>query len=599
MGAGAKAGPVPACMGSLDGMTSAHASPVADSSLPDGRLFAVTWGIPDRFGGMTSALLHRSRAFVRIAARPVEILTFDGRPDYPAVRERLEREGRLVPGMRLRNLYEDLGSGTLAPAPDTIVVEPRASQVAAGAVIEHRRADGTVAVLDERMRQSGPPRVITWFDRSDEPARQWTSARACYADWLDALVGTEAAILIVDSKTTATFMARSRRPNVTNVHVVHNSHLVGSGRPIGMLRPSRRAVFTHLERFDGVVFLTERQRADAARLLSDPGNLAVVPNAIDAPARAPLADRDRDPAAGVVVAQLTPRKRVSHAIDAVARCRSLGAHVTLRIFGDGPDAPAARSRVRDAGLDGAVTFAGHRPDAAEAFGSASWTLLTSTAEGSPLVLAEAMARGCIPIAYDVPYGPADLITDGVDGLLVPAGDRDAAAAAIARVASLPGAERERVREAARAAAARFDDAHMVAEWGRVLRAAQRRHERPTPPIAASVEHVRLRYLRGRLRASVRLRGVPPEARVVLTLAGRGRGGALVRTRRMAPTGRLVWRLDPSRTRLVGPRHPLTCTIAVELEGSHQELTSVTLFPDARSLARRVARRLARRPVRRG
>ena len=58
----------------------------AGSGLPDGRQLAVTWGIPDRYGGMTSALLHRSRAFVRLAGREVDIVTFDAMPDLAAVR---------------------------------------------------------------------------------------------------------------------------------------------------------------------------------------------------------------------------------------------------------------------------------------------------------------------------------------------------------------------------------------------------------------------------------------------------------------------------------------------------------------------------------
>jgi poly(glycerol-phosphate) alpha-glucosyltransferase len=73
--------------------------------LPEGRQLAVTWSIPDRFGGMTSAMLHRSRAFVRLAGRDVDVVTFDTRPDYASVRERLAAAGEIVPGIRLHNLY--------------------------------------------------------------------------------------------------------------------------------------------------------------------------------------------------------------------------------------------------------------------------------------------------------------------------------------------------------------------------------------------------------------------------------------------------------------------------------------------------------------
>ena len=580
--------------------------------LPDGRQLAVTWGIPEPFGGMTSALLHRSRAFVHLARRDVDVLTFDPTPGIADLRERLLDAGELVPGIRLRNVYDELRAAPPAPGPiafrpghvrpdavDVIEARDGSSLVVARrgghrVALEHLRADGTLAVRDERARESGAPRLITAYDEAGDPVRQWTGAWAFYADWLDGLIGAERAFAITDSKTVANFMAHYRRPNLVSLHVVHNSHLEGAQRPYGELRPSRRAVFTQLERFDGVVFLTERQRADAAALVSDPGNLSVVPNGIDPPDVEPALDRDRDPAAGVVVAGLTRRKRVGHAIDVVRACRRAGLPVTLVVFGDGGDAAALRAHVADAGLADAVTFAGHRDDAAEAFATASWTLLTSTSEGSPLVLAEAMSRGCLPVAYDIPYGPADLIVDGVDGLLVPDGDRAAAASAVAKLVAMAPDERERMRMAARATAARHDDRRVVADWGRVQRAAAERHDRPaSTEVEATVERLRLRFRGGRLRVSATLRGVPRDAGVVVSVQRGGRG-PLVRTRRVGRDGRIVWRLDEPATRFVGARHPLTCVVAVELGDTAVELAATTVHPDTRSLPRRAVHRLTRR-----
>lgn len=590
----------------------AHIADAAGPDLPDGRQLAVTWGIPDRFGGMTSAMLHRSRAFVRLAGRDVDVVTFDPRPDLAIVRERLVEAGELVPGMRLRNLYEDLRDGAWRPSnaaarhplarPDTdeldVTVAPDGSEVRTSfragrrVLVEHVRSDGSVAVRDERHRADGPERLLTAFAPDGAQLRQWTGAWACYADWLDHVIGSERTFAITDSKTAARFMARYRRPDVVSLHVVHNSHLVGTERPWGVLRPSRRSVFTHLERFDAVVFLTARQRADAAVLVSDPGNLAVAPNGIDAPGERVLADRDRDPAAGVVLAHLTGRKRVDHAVEAVRRCRAAGVPATLVVHGEGPDAAALRRRVESSGLADAITFAGHRPDGAAAFADASWTLVTSTFEGSPLVLAEAMARGCLPIAYDIPYGPADLIDDGVDGVLVPDGDVDAAVGAILALVARAPDERDRMRQAARSAATRHDDRRIVAAWGRVLRAAAERHDRPAPTFDASLERLRLRFRRGTLRVSATLRGVPASATVAITLRRRG-PGPLVRERRAARDGRIVWRLGARASWFVGGRHPLACVVSVEHGGSQRELASVTAFPDTRSVPRRAVQRVRR------
>lgn len=553
--------------------------------LPQGRQLALTWSIPDAPGGMTAAMLRRSRAFVDVAGTEVDVLTFEPRPDYASVRERLTALGELVPGVRLRNLYEDL-RGVDAAGPGTV------ETVANGDVlrIEHRRADGSLAVLDERTAHRGERRRITAFDRDERAVRRWGSAWACYGEWLAGLAGDEPAFAIVDSKTTARFMAQVRLPELVTLHVVHNAHLVGSARPpLGLLRTSRRDVLSHPERFDAIVFLTDRQRADAAALLADGGNLAVVPNPTRAPAEAgPLAATGavrRDAASVAVVAGLTRRKRVHHAIEAVALARAAGTVTRLRVVGTGPELDRLIGEARERGLGETVEFDGHRHDAAEAFGAASVTLLTSSSEGAPLVLLEAMSRGCLPIAYDIPYGPADLIEDGVNGFLVAPGDVHGVAATIAHVAALPEDEREALRDAARATAARFDDATIVARWGEVQRAAAARHRTaPLPPV--EVRRLRVRRPGDRLRLSGRLMGAPDGARVIVRFEQR-RTGAILRRGAEFRSGRIDLRLTADETALLG-RGALTVGFVVVARGAHLELTAGRLHPDTRPLPSRLS-----------
>ena len=79
---------------------------------------------------------------------------------------------------------------------------------------------------------------------------------------------------------------------------------------------------------------------------------------------------------------------------------------TLDIYSDG-----------DIAAPGIRTF---KPiaDIQEKYCSSSLLLLTSLFEPFGLVMPEAMSCGLPVVAFDCPYGPADIITDGVDGFLV-------------------------------------------------------------------------------------------------------------------------------------------------------------------------------------
>src|SRR3546814_12930429 len=81
-------------------------------------------------------------------------------------------------------------------------------------------------------------------------------------------------------------------------------------------------------------------------------------------------------------------------------------------------------------------------------------ILSSRFEGWGLVLGEAMAAGLPVISFDCEWGPAEMIEQETSGILVPNGDVEARAEALARLCS-DGALRIRLGETARAAMRRF------------------------------------------------------------------------------------------------------------------------------------------------
>jgi len=452
-------------------------------ALPEARYFSLTWEIPRDFAGMTTAFLRRNRAFERLGGQVVDVLTFDAGLHYPALEAGLRERGLLTGAARILNLWDWLRSHPEPPrpgfaAPDSFApLEPlveyetdsrggavltRARRDAAGEIaqLDYYRSDGTLLASDRR----GTPRSIVLCDAWGRPARSWSSAGAFYRDWIDRVRAGERSVMIVDSKTVARFMLAYRRRDVTTVHVLHGSHRGEGGEGV---RASRSEVIDRLDAFDLVVTLTESQRRDLAAMPKPARNIVAIPNSVDLPIARPDARRDR--ASIAVLASLIPRKRVSHAIKAVAAVHEGTSHpVALTVYGDGPQRPKLESLVGRLGASGFVTLAGHLPDADEALAAASMLLLTSHSEGFGLVLIEAMANGCLPIAYDVPYGPADIIEDGVNGFLVPAGDVEALAAKIRHVLDLGDDELERMRESARRRAAEFSDEAAQRRWSAAL-----------------------------------------------------------------------------------------------------------------------------------
>jgi glycosyltransferase involved in cell wall biosynthesis len=210
---------------------------------------------------------------------------------------------------------------------------------------------------------------------------------------------------------------------------------------LGMYRPElRAAIIRSYPRLDAVTVLTEHSRRDYERALGGTGvRLACIPNGI--PPRATPAATHDESSRIVAAGRLTVQKGFDMLLDAFAQVVAKHPEWTLTIYGDGP----WRERItnqRDAlGLGDVVALPGvtRRLDA-ELAGS-SMFVLSSRAEGLPMVLLEAMSTGMPVVAFDCPTGPRELIEEGVDGRLVPPGDVDALAAALVELIEDPDRRR--------------------------------------------------------------------------------------------------------------------------------------------------------------
>ncbi|MDX6232907.1 MAG: hypothetical protein QOH68_1907 [Nocardioidaceae bacterium] len=477
-------------------------------ALPQGDLCSLTWEIPHDFGGLTKSLLQRSCQLAIHFGRDVRVLTLAHQPDLDAIRTDLVGRGLLVPGVTIQNLWEDLlvtPDADLASAPFDPSVS--ASTLVSGTedVLEVHRADGSVLARQQWVRMGSRHSLTPDGDqvtRTEVWASDgtflggWHGTWSWWRWWLGRVLVPGSSQVIVDSGYLADVLAVAPLPGVPTTYVVHNGHIAAERKaPYGRLERWRAYAHHHLTGFDAVVYLTETQLRHVQLLLGAQPHAHVVPHAIER--TKPIGGSSaRPPGAGIVMANIDGRKRVDHAVRAVSTAAESVPDVELRVFGRGTGIEALEGVIEKTGAP--VTIEGYTSDPAAEFAASSYSLLTSTREGFGLVLVEAMAEGSLPISYDIPYGPADIIQDGVDGFLVPPGDTAAMADKIAEVATASRWRLWRLRRAARRRARSFSPPAVLPSWAAVLEsakvaAARRQPSEVDPAGLAEREHVAALY----------------------------------------------------------------------------------------------------------
>ena len=95
---------------------------------------------------------------------------------------------------------------------------------------------------------------------------------------------------------------------------------------------------------------------------------------------------------------------------------------TLKIYGDGPERESLLNMIEQLKLVDNVQLMGISRNVSRVLKDASFLVMSSIYEGFPLVIGEAMECGLPVVSYQCPCGPKDIISDGVDGFLVPVGN---------------------------------------------------------------------------------------------------------------------------------------------------------------------------------
>jgi glycosyltransferase involved in cell wall biosynthesis len=132
------------------------------------------------------------------------------------------------------------------------------------------------------------------------------------------------------------------------------------------------------------------------------------------------------------IARMAERKGIPDLIAAFALLAAERPAIELVCLGAGPHRRRFEELADRLGVGSRVHFAGQRDDVPDVLAASDVLALTSSREGVPRAVMEAMAARVPVVATDV-VGTRAIVADGRTGLLVPLGAPDAAARAIAQV----------------------------------------------------------------------------------------------------------------------------------------------------------------------
>jgi glycosyltransferase involved in cell wall biosynthesis len=171
----------------------------------------------------------------------------------------------------------------------------------------------------------------------------------------------------------------------------------------------------------------------------------------------------------LAASRLVPQKDLPMLLESFRQLRSERS-ARLMILGDGELRKPLERLAQELGISDDVDFLGFVVDAPSYMKRCTVFALSSRYEGLPVALIEAMACGVPVVSTDCPSGPAEIVTHGRDGLLVPVGDPAAMAGALKLLLDDPGL-RERLGMAGQERASHFTVENLLPQYEELLQRA--------------------------------------------------------------------------------------------------------------------------------
>lgn len=279
---------------------------------------------------------------------------------------------------------------------------------------EYILPDGIERILSDIEEQKvSPSRVVNFFRRLNKLHAIWKEQEP---DLVLSCIGKNNFMTVVTAAGTKT------KPVVS---------VVGEAKEEYPGRVMRMLADILFSRAAGIVLQTERSRAFFCKKVGE--RAVILPNSLNTDFIRPRYEGEREKRI-VSVGRMDANKNHEMQIRAFAALKDKYTDYELVIYGDGELRSYIEETAAKLGVADRVFLPGVVPDVASHIERASLFLLTSYSEGVSNALIEALALGLPVIATDVPSGGTEeLMTDGENGLVIPAGDLEALKKAMDRL----------------------------------------------------------------------------------------------------------------------------------------------------------------------
>lgn len=175
----------------------------------------------------------------------------------------------------------------------------------------------------------------------------------------------------------------------------------------------------------------------------------------------------------VTVARLEPQKGHAFIIKAMREVVSVFPSARAYLIGEGTLRNDLMELSADLGICKSIIFLGRKDNVEELLPSFEIFVLPSLWEGLPLALLEAMGLG-LPVIATAVAGVPEVVTNGINGLLVPPGNEKALAAAIIEMMGNSTLRARLAESGCRHVRENYDFARMVGQYERLLLSEARR-----------------------------------------------------------------------------------------------------------------------------